>query len=212
MDKNVKESNRMKFETIIEALDRRNMTGHYAETCEEAVEIALQLTPEGSVVSFGGSVTVSETGIRDALKAGNYDVRDPWDISDPADNMRARRESLLADVFYTSTNAITIDGELINVDGNGNRVAGLIFGPKRVIVVAGANKVVADEAEGRARIKTMAAPANNLRLGNETPCAVTGKCANCMSPRTICDHTVITRRSHIPGRVHVILVNEDLGY
>ena len=212
MDKNVKESNRMKFETIIECLEARNMTGHYAETCEDAVQIALELTPEGSYVSFGGSVTISETGIRDALKAGNYDVRDPWDAKDPSEGLRIRRESLLSDVFFTSTNAITIDGELINVDGTGNRVAALIFGPKKVVVVVGANKIVADEAEGRARIKTLAAPPNNIRLGNETPCSVTGKCNNCLSPRTICNHTVITRRSGIPGRVHVILVNENLGY
>ena len=212
MDNNIKTSNKAKIETIIKKLATRNMTGYYAETCEDAVRIALELTPEGSYVSFGGSITISETGIRDALKAGNYDVRDSWDAASPADGLRIRREALLSDVFFMSTNAITIDGELINVDGTGNRVAALIFGPKKVIVVAGANKKVRDEAEARARIKTAAAPPNNVRLGNETPCALTGKCVDCLNARTICNHTVITRRSGIADRIHVILVNEDLGY
>lgn len=212
MDKNVKASNEAKFETIIKKLEARNMTGHYAETSEDAVRIALELTPEGSFVSFGGSVTITETGIRDALKSGNYETVDPWDYKDPAEGLRVRRESLLSDVFFMSTNAITIDGELINVDGSGNRVAGLIFGPRKVIVVAGANKIVRDEAEGRARIKTLACPPNNIRLNNETPCALTGKCVDCLNSKTICNHTVITRRSMVPGRIHVILVNEDLGY
>ena len=212
MDKNVKEVNRAKFKTIIDKLEKRNIIGHYAETCEDAVRIALELTPEGSRVSFGGSVTITETGIREALKAGNYQVTDPWDIKDPAEGLRAKREALLSDVFFMSTNAITIDGELINVDGNGNRVAGLIFGPNRVVVVAGANKVVRDEAEGRARIKTLASPPNNVRLGNETPCALTGRCVDCLNAKTICCHTVVTRKSMIADRIHVILVNEELGY
>ena len=212
MDRNIKAANEAKFETIIKKLEARNITGHYAENSEDAVKIALELTPEGSFVSFGGSMTITETGIRRALKEGNYRVTDPWDCKDPVEGLRMKRESLLSDVFFMSTNAITLDGELINVDGNGNRVAGLIFGPNKVIIVTGANKIVRDEAEGRARVKTMASPPNNVRLNNETPCAITGRCVDCLSPKTICNHTVITRRSFTPGRIHVILVNEDLGY
>ena len=212
MDKNVKASNKAKIETLIKKLEARNMTGYYAETSEDAVKKALELTPEGSFVSFGGSVTLTETGIRDALKSGNYNVKDPWDYKDPIEGTKVKKESLTADVFFLSANAITMDGEIINVDGNGNRVAAMIFGPDKVVLVIGANKIVSDEAEGRARVSTLASPPNNIRLNNETPCALTGKCVNCLNAKTICNHTVITRRSGIAGRIHVILVNEDLGY
>ncbi|MDY4959942.1 MAG: lactate utilization protein [Lentihominibacter sp.] len=212
MNANIKASNKAKIETLIKKFESRNITGYYAENSAEAVKLALELTPEGSHVSFGGSVTITETGIRDALKAGNYNVVDPWDYKDPAEGRQVRREALLSDVFFMSANAVTIDGEIVNVDGTGNRVAGLIFGPEKVIIVIGANKIVSDEAEARARIKSMASPPNNVRLKNDTPCALTGKCVNCLNSKTICNHTVITRRSGIADRIHVIMVNENLGY
>ena len=212
MNANIKASNKAKIETLIKKFESRNITGYYAENSAEAVKLALELTPEGSHVSFGGSVTITETGIRDALKAGNYNVVDPWDYKDPAEGRQVRREAMLSDVFFMSANAVTIDGEIVNVDGTGNRVAGLIFGPEKVIIVIGANKIVSDEAEARARIKSMASPPNNVRLNNNTPCALTGKCVNCLNSKTICNHTVITRRSGIADRIHVIMVNENLGY
>lgn len=213
MDANLKKANKIKIEKIIKKLALRNMTGYYCETAADAVEQIRALIPEGVEVSWGGSVTLDQIGIKDVLKSGNYNVLDPMSVSDPAEGLQARRKSLMSDVFLTSTNAITMDGELVNIDGRGNRVAAMIFGPEKVIVVAGANKIVFDESDAVDRIKNDACPANCLRLDRKTPCAIEGKCGNCLSKgNTICGHTVTTRFSFIDDRIHVVLINENLGY
>lgn len=213
MDANLKKANKLKIEKVIKNLTRRNMTGYYCETSEEAIEQIMALTPEGSVVSWGGSVTLDQLGVKEKFKEGPYEVNDPNVLSDAAENFEAKRQALLSDVYLMSTNAITMDGELVNIDGRGNRVAAMVFGPNKVIIVAGANKIVYDEKDAVDRIKNDACPPNCLRLGRTTPCAVEGKCGNCLNKgNTICCHTVTTRFSFVEDRIHVILINENLGY
>ena len=208
LDPIVMTGNKVKIETIIKNLEKRNMKGYYCETAEEAGELALSMIGENDVVSWGGSETVVQIGIKEHLK--NVIDRD---AAPPEDFIKVRRDALLSDVFLTSTNAITMEGELVNIDGMGNRVAAMCFGPGKVIVIAGANKIVKDEAAAIARIKTEACPPNCIRLAKKTPCAVTGECGNCLiQGQTICAYTVTTRFSGLPDRIHVILVNENLGF
>ena len=204
----VKKAGKVKIDTIISNLEKRNMKGYYCETIDEARELALSMISDDDVVSWGGSETVDQLGIKAHLK--NVIDRD---AAPPEDFIKVRREALLADVFLTSTNAITMDGELVNIDGMGNRVAAMCFGPNKVIVFAGVNKIVKDEEAAIARIKTEACPPNCIRLNKTTPCALTGKCGDCKTPgQTICSYTVTTRFSGMPDRIHVILINESLGF
>ena len=208
MDAITKKANKVKFDTIIKNLEKRNMKGHYCENLAEARALVLSMIGDEDVVAWGGSVNIEQLNLKPDLK--NYIDRD---AAPPENFVKVRREALLSDVFLTSTNAITMDGELVNIDGMGNRVAAMCFGPGKVIVVAGANKVTADETAAISRIKTDACPPNCIRLNKNTPCAVTGQCGNCLKPgETICAYTVTTRFSSIPGRIQVILVNENLGF
>lgn len=204
----VKDANRRKMEGIIKNLEKRNMVGHYCETPDDACEKILSLIDEEQSVSWGGSATLDEIGIKDKLKH----VIDATKAS-PENAYDERRKTLLADVYLTSTNAITMDGELVNIDGTGNRVAAMCFGPKKVIVVAGVNKITEDETAALSRIRTDACPPNCIRLKKNTPCAITGKCGHCLTPgQTICAYTVTTRFSGVADRIHIILVNEVLGF
>lgn len=213
MDINVKKANEVKIKTVIKNLEKRNIAGYYCETAADAVKQVKALIPEGSEVAWGGSLTLDQTGLRAAMKEGNYVVNDPMSHADPAEALTARKKALTADAFLTSANAVTMDGEIVNIDGTGNRVAAIVFGPAKVIMVVGANKLVASEAEAVSRIKSDACPPNVTRLDRQTPCAVTGKCANCLTKgQTICCHTVTTRFSSIDDRMHVVFVNEVLGY
>lgn len=213
MDVNVKKANEIKIRTVIKNLEKRNISGYYCETVADAVEQVKALIPEGSEVAWGGSVTLDQTGIRAAMREGNYIVNDPMAIPDMAEAMAARKKALTSDVFLTSANAVTMDGEIVNIDGTGNRVAAIVFGPSKVIMIVGANKLVYSEDEAINRIKSDACPPNVTRLGRKTPCAVTGKCAECLTKgQTICCHTVTTRFSGIDDRMHVVFVNEVLGY
>ena len=213
MDINVKKANELRIATVIKNLEKRNIAGYYCETVEDAVKQIEELIPYESEVAWGGSLTLDQVGIKDVLKKGNYKVNDPMSYADPAEGLEARRRGLMADVFLTSTNAITMDGELVNIDGTGNRVAAIVFGPKKVIFVVGVNKIVMNESDAVDRIKCDACPPNVTRLGRKTPCSVTGKCADCLTKgATICCQTLTTRFSGIDDRMHVILVNEVLGY
>lgn len=208
MEQNVKEANRRKIKSIIKSLEKRNMKGYYCEDANAARQQILALIGKGDVVSWGGSATLDQIGIKKDLS----NVIDAMSVP-PERAYEERRKTLTADVYLTSTNAVTMDGELVNIDGVGNRVAAMCFGPSKVIVVAGANKIAENEEAAIARIKTDACPPNCIRLGKQTPCALTGKCGQCLAPgQTICSYTVITRFNSIPDRVHVILVNEVLGY
>ena len=199
-------------ELIIKGLQKRQMEGYYAATKEEAVSIALSLMPDGSSVGWGGSVTLTECGLMDALKTAPLQVIDRAQAVTPEekDQMNARR--ITADTFLMRTNAITMDGELFNIDGHGSRLAFLIYGPKQVLVLCGMNKVVSSLEAAQERARLNACPPNCIRLNKKTPCAVTGRCGDCYGSDCICSQFVTTRRSSVPGRIKVILIGESLGF
>lgn len=199
-------------ESIIKNLEKRNMEGYFFETGADCVKAITDLIEEGSQISWGGSESIKECGLFDALKKGNYTLIDRMTAKSPEESRELYVKAVLSDYYLMSTNAITMDGELINIDGNGNRVACLIHGPRNVIIVAGMNKLVSNVAAGYARVRDIASPANTKRLNRNTPCFHTGRCGDCLSPDCICNQVVITRRSGHPGRIKVFLVAEDLGY
>ena len=197
---------------MINKLAARNMEGFYVQTKEEAKELALSLIPEGSSVGWGGSMTVKATGLLDALIEGNYKELNRDAAKTPEEKDRISKECFFADYFLTSCNAITEDGIMVNIDGNGNRVAAIVYGPSHVIVITGMNKVVRTEEDALSRARNEAAPINAQRFGLSTPCSTTGECANCLSPETVCCQFLTTRYSKHKGRIKVILVNDDLGF
>ena len=198
--------------SILKKLEKRGMEAYYCASKENAVKMILDLIPEHSSVTWGGSMTLAEAGITDALKNSKRTIIDRSTAKTPEETKAIYRSAFSADYYLMSSNAITYDGELVNTDGTGNRVAALIYGPDHVIVVAGMNKLVPDVNAAFARIHNVAAPMNTIRLDIKTPCHKTGLCADCKSPDTICCQTVVTRYSRIPGRIKVILVGEELGY
>ena len=198
--------------TVIKGLERRQMEGFYCPDSASAVAKVLELMPAGSSIAWGGSMTLAQTGIMDAVRKGGYEIIDRDLAKTPDEKIRMYGRIVTADFFLMSTNAITQRGELVNVDGAGNRVGPLCHGPRNVIVVAGMNKVVPDVESGVARVHIQAAPPNCVRLARKTPCAAAGVCGDCHSPDTICCHTVVTRHVFQPGRVKVVLVGESLGF
>ena len=209
MDKNIVKRNELLAQKVIKGLESRNMSGYYAEDREAALKLALSLIPEGSTATMGGGVSVAEIGLVKALKEGSYNFIDRNDYED-------KRKAMLlaydADVFLASCNAITEDGVLVNIDGNANRVSAIAHGPKKVVMIVGMNKVCSDVDGAMKRARNVAAPINAQRFGLSTPCAKTGSCMNCKSPDTICCQFLITRFSRHAGRIHVILVNDNLGF
>ena len=198
--------------TIIKNMAKKNLEGYYCATSAEAVEKALSLMPEGSSVTWGGSMTLTECGLMEALKTANYEIIDRDTAKTPEEGRLMYAKQVMADYYLMSSNAITVEGELVNIDGRANRVSCLCWGPENVIIIASMNKVTADVESALNRIRTVAAPANTVRLNRSTPCVKTGKCENCYSPDCICSQVVITRRSSTPNRIKVILVGEELGY
>ena len=201
--------NELLAQKVIKGLQSRNMSGYYAATKEDALKIALELIPEGSTATMGGGVSVQEIGLVNALKEGNYNF---IDRNEMPDKQAAMLMAFNADVYLASCNAITEDGVLVNIDGNANRVAALAFGPRKVVFIVGMNKVCDDIDGAMKRARNVAAPTNAQRFGLSTPCAKTGSCMNCKSPDTICCNFLITRFSRQKDRMHVILVNDDLGF
>lgn len=208
----VNEYNKLLAEKTIEGLEKRNMQGFYAENKEEAVKIALSLIPEGSVVSWGGSATLQETGLINTLKNNNYQCLDRNDVESREEKEEIAHKALNADYYLMSTNAMTIDGQLINIDGNGNRVAALIYGPKNVIIVTGINKICDTYDSALSRARNKASIPNVIRFDCNTPCKKTGKCMDCLSSETVCCQFVHTRFSRIKDRIKVIIVGENLGF
>lgn len=197
---------------VIAALTKRGMEAHYVASKEDATTLALDFFKEGASISWGGSMTLTEIGLLDALKnTSSYTLLDRNNVA-PEEVENIYRKAFSCDYYLMSSNAITRDGKLVNIDGTGNRVAALIYGPKEVIIIAGMNKVVQTEEEALSRIRNIASPRNAMRLNKQTPCALTGSCHDCLSPDCICMQTVITRNSRIQGRIKVILVGENLGY
>lgn len=199
--------------TVLKGFEKRHMEGYYCDTIEEAKELALSLVPSDATVSFGGSVTLTETGVLEGLR-NRKDIKllDRDNANGPEEVKQIMHDALSCDYYFMSSNAITHDGELVNIDGNGNRVAALIYGPENVIIIAGMNKISKDVEEGISRVRNVASPQNCIRLGkSNNPCAMNGVCGNCLSD-TICDQIVITRASRVPKRLKVILVGEELGF
>ena len=202
--------NRKAGEKLCEKLQGRGFAAYYCANREEALQKALALIPEGSVVSWGGCRSAEEIGLLDAVRGGSYQVLDRNLAQTPEERVAIMKRALTCDVFLTGTNAITEDGELVNVVGNGNRVAAMTYGPDSVIVIAGMNKLTKTVAANRAR--TVAAPINAQRFDLKTPCKLDGMCHDCNSPDSICSYIVRTRRCKPAGRIKVILVGEELGF
>jgi L-lactate utilization protein LutB len=210
MNEIISKRNALLAETVIKGLKSRNMTGWYASSREEALDIALGLIPEGSSVTMGGAMSAHEIGLVDALKNGNYRFIDRDAYEDKRAAMLAAYD---ADVFLSGVNAMTSDGILVNIDGNANRVSAIAQGPRKVIFIAGMNKVCGADLDGAMkRARNVAAPINAQRFGLSTPCTKTGTCMDCKSPDTICCQFLITRYSRHADRIHVILVNDSLGF
>ncbi len=198
---------------VAAALRKRHFDAYFCPTAQEALYQALSLIPAADTVSWGGSATIREIGLLQALKERRQPVLDRETAATPAERLGIMRRALLCDTFLMSANAVSQDGQLVNVDGNGNRVAALAYGPKQVIVIAGINKVVKDLDAAVTRARTLAAPINAQRFSeNKTPCLVTGMCADCTAADCICAQIVVTRLSRPAGRIKVILVGEELGY
>lgn len=199
--------------SILNHLKKRRMDGYYCKSAQEAKELALSFVTKGDSVSFGGSMTLAETGLLEELRSKkDILLLDRTHAATPKEVQQIYAKAFTADTYFMSTNAITLTGELVNVDGNGNRAAALIWGPKQVIILAGMNKVCPTLEDACRRVREIAAPPNCIRLNKKTPCATSGSCGDCYGDDCICSQMVITRRSQIPGRIKVILIGETLGY
>jgi hypothetical protein len=199
-------------EKVVDALTKNNFTATYVKTRQEAADKLLELIPTDATVGFGGSVTLKELDIVAKLEQRGTPVPDSFQVGiSPQESRAIRRQQLLADVYLSGTNAVTLDGKLVNVDSAGNRVGAMLFGPDKVFIVVGINKVVKDVTEAENRVKIWASPANNKRLGYPNPCAQTGVCVDCQGPTRICNITTIMHKRPRLTDVHVIVVGEELG-
>ena len=213
MDNNIKWVNEQKILRTIASLEKNNMNGYIVSNKEELINKIISLTNEGEKVSCGGSMSLAETGVMEHLRSGRYDFLDrAKEGLSTKDIDRIYRECFFADTYFSSSNAITEDGELYNVDGNGNRVAALLFGPKKVIIVAGVNKIVKNLDEAIKRNREIAAPANAKRLNKSTPCIKIGYCMDCKSPEKICREYTVIKSQKDKNRIHVIFLNDNIGY
>lgn len=212
---NYKEIARRKLaDQIIAQLKKRNIEGYYCESKEETLEKAVSFLNLGCSVSWGGSESLKEIGFMDymASQKENYQIIDRFQGKTPEEKRNLHAKATMADYYYMSSNAITKDGILVNMDGSGNRVASLCYGPNHVVLIVGMNKVTATIEEAIDRIHLIAAPTNTIRMELNTPCALTGSCADCFSKDCICGSLVITRYNRQEGRIKVLLVGEDLGF
>ncbi|MFR3819727.1 MAG: lactate utilization protein [Fusobacterium varium] len=202
----------LRGEQVVKALNSRNMEAFLVGTKEEALKKALELIPEGSSVGWGGSASIEEIGLKEAIKNGKYKVVDREEGSSQEEAEKLMRDIFFCDYFLASSNAVSEDGVLVNVDGNSNRVAAICYGPKHVIMIIGMNKVVKSVEDAMSRARNTAAPLNAQRFDIDTPCKKTGCCYDCKKPDTVCCQILITRYSRHVGRIKVVLVNEELGF
>ena len=203
---------RKRGQVLVSNLQRRNFEAYYCDSAQEACRKALELIPEGSAVGWGGCTSAVEIGLPDAVRKGNYTVIDRDLAKTPAERQELMRRCLLSDVFIAGANAISLDGQMVNIDGMGNRVAAIVYGPSSVLVVAGMNKVVDTLEDAYRRAKNLAAPINQQRFNGDTPCNVTGSCGNCHSADCICNQILVTRNCRPRGRIKFIIVGEELGF
>lgn len=213
MDKNMEWLIATKIKRTMENLEKNNISSYFINTREELIEIIETLSLEGDKVAVGGSATLNELDLLSYLRSGRYNFLDRYKEGLTREEVvNIFRESLLSDVYITSTNAITEEGYLYNVDGNGNRVAAMLYGPKKVIVICGVNKLVKNVDEAIARNKAISAPANAKRLNKRTPCSKIGYCMDCKSEDRICKKYTLIKEEGTKDRMHVIILNENLGY
>lgn len=212
MNENIIKRNELLAVKVIKGLESRNMSGYYAATKEEALAKALELIPEGASIAMGGAMSAHEIGLVEALKTDSYNFIDRDKAKNPEEKRAAMLAAYDADFFLSSANAMTEDGIIVNIDGNSNRVSAIAQGPKQVLFIVGMNKICDDLDGAMKRARNVAAPINAQRFGLSTPCASTGSCMDCKSPDTICCQFLITRFSRHKGRIHVILVNDSLGF
>ncbi|HYE82388.1 MAG TPA: lactate utilization protein [Clostridia bacterium] len=213
MDQNIEFVVDARIKRTMENLGKNNISAYRAENEAEALKKVSELIPAGSTVGLGGSMTLFEVGAIDFIRKGNYEVLDRYKEGlTPAEMKEIFRKSFSADVYLTSSNAVTEAGELYNVDGTGNRVAAMLYGPDRVIVIVGINKLVKDIDQAVLRVKETAAPANNKRIKKSNPCTITGHCMDCKSEGRICNEYTLIKRQGVKERIHVIIVNKELGY
>ena len=199
-------------EILVKNLNSRHFEAYYCTDKAAALKKALELIPEGATVGWGGALSAQQIGLMDAVNAGNYNAIDRDKCATPEEKLEAARKSLFADVFISGANAMSLDGQMVNIDGTGNRVAAIIYGPETVLVVAGMNKVEDTLEAAVRRARTVAAPINKQRFANVTPCEVTGTCGDCKSEGCICNQILITRHCRPVGRIKFIIVGEDLGF
>ncbi len=213
MDQNLSIIIEKKIERTIKNLENNNMNGHFVHDKGEVLTKIQDLINEGDTVAVGGSMTLFETGVLDLLRSGRYNFLDRYKEGLKQEEIKEiYRKSFFADAYFTSSNAITEDGWLYNVDGRGNRVSAMIYGPDKVIIVVGINKIVKNLEDAIRRNREIAAPANTVRLNKNTPCAKIGYCTDCKNEDRICNDYVLIKRQSEQGRIHVIIVNSELGY
>jgi len=196
---------------LIKNLQSRHFDAYYCDSKEAALEKALELIPKGATVGWGGAMSAEQIGLIAALNEGEYNTIDRDKAPTPAEREKAMKQCLMADVFVAGANALSMDGQMVSIDGNGNRVAALVYGPDSVVIVAGMNKVVDSLEDAVRRARTVAAPSNKQRFALQTPCEVTGTCADCKSDGCICNQILITRNCKPAGRIKFVIVGEELG-
>lgn len=199
-------------ETMIPKLQQRGMEGYYADTKEEALELVKEMMKTPGVVAWGGSASLKEAGVFDYLQESNHTLIDRYKAENLEEEKQVKAATVNADYYLMSSNAITQDGILVNIDGYGNRVASLCYGPETVVIVAGMNKVEPDLDAAVKRVRNIASPPNAIRLKKDTPCAKLGRCGNCLTDDCLCCQVVVTRNSREKNRIKVILVGDDLGF
>jgi len=197
---------------LVKNLQSRHFEAYYCDNKEEALKKALELIPEGATVGWGGAHSAEQIGLMEAVHAGPYRAIDRSLAKSQEEREQMMRDMMFCDVFLTGANGLSLDGQMVNIDGTGNRVAATIYGPKCVIVVAGMNKVEDTLEDAVRRARTVAAPMNNQRFGNDNPCSATGTCGNCKNEKCICNQIVITRHCRPIGRIKFVLVGEELGF
>ncbi|MEG2500306.1 MAG: lactate utilization protein [Oscillospiraceae bacterium] len=213
MDKNLFNLDKKRIERTAAALEKAGFTTYCTDTAKDALSLIESLVPQNAICACGGSMSLSQAGVTALLQSGKYQYLDRAREGITAEEIgKVYRDTFSADYYFSSANAVTENGEIVNMDGNANRVAAITFGPSNVILLVGANKIVKNQDDAIRRIKEVAAPANAMRLGCKTPCAVTGKCEDCHSPSCICCTMTVQRNSRPQGRIKVILVAESLGY
>lgn len=207
----VQERNDKIGKKVVEALNKRFFEAYYVQSKENVFSKILEIIPKSNVVSWGGSITLESLKIQKSLKENGYSVIDRDTAQNPEERKELMRKALTCDTFLMSSNAITEKGELFNIDGSGNRVAALCYGPKNVVIIAGTNKIVKDIEDAYKMVRNRCAPINAQRFCKNTPCSITGSCADCINLESICAQFVETRICKPQGRIKIIIVGEDLG-